>query len=57
MDCEKVALFILMLAVLVLTGCGRGARKDVAQKPQDDMNCVKRADLKLIAAALNKILR
>jgi ankyrin repeat protein len=54
MDSEKVALFILMLAVLVLTSCGRGARKDVTQKAQDDMNCVKRADLKLIAAALNR---
>jgi ankyrin repeat protein len=54
MACGKVALFVLMLVVLVLTGCGRGARKDVTQKAQDDRVCLKRADLKLIAAALNR---
>jgi hypothetical protein len=54
MGSEKVALLVLMLAVLVLTGCGRGAQKDVAQKAQGDMVCLKRADLKLIAAALKR---
>ena len=54
MACRKILLSGLMLFALVLTGCGRGARKDVAQKAQDDMVCLKRADLKLIAAALNR---
>jgi ankyrin repeat protein len=54
MASEKVALLVLMLAVLVLTGCGRGAQEDIAQRPQGDMVCLKRADLKLIAAALNR---
>ena len=52
MDCRKVALFILMLVVSVLTGCGQGARNGVTQKAKDDTVCLKRADLKLIAAAL-----
>jgi ankyrin repeat protein len=54
MACGKVAFFTLMLIVLALTGCGRGAPKDVTQKAQGDMVCLKRADLKLIAAALNR---
>ena len=53
MDCAKVALLILMLVVSGLTGCGQGARNGVTQKAQDDTVCLKRADLKLIAAALN----
>ena len=53
MDSGKVALFILMLVVLVLIGCGQGFRNGVAHKAQDDTVCLKRADLKLIAAALN----
>jgi len=54
MGSEKVALLVLMLAVFVLTGCGRSGQKDVAQKEQGDMVCLKRADLKLIAGALNR---
>jgi ankyrin repeat protein len=54
MECGKVALFVLMLVVLVFTGCGRGARKDATQNAQDDMVCKKRAELQLIAAALNR---
>jgi ankyrin repeat protein len=55
MNCKKVALFILTLVVfLVLTGCGRGARKDVTQETQDGMVCLKSASLKLISAALNR---
>ena len=53
MNCGKVAWFILMLVVLVLSGCGQGLRKGVAEKAQDDTVCLKRVDLKLIAAALN----
>jgi hypothetical protein len=52
MECGKVAFFILMLVVLVLSGCGQGFRNSVTQKAQDDTVCLKRADLKLIAAAL-----
>ncbi len=54
MVCGKVTLFALMLVVLVLTGCGRVARNDVAQTKQDDTVCLKRADLNLIAAALKR---
>lgn len=61
LDCERktmgrgnVALFVLVLVVLVLTGCGRSGPNDVAQKAQDDMVYLKRADLKLIAAALTR---
>ncbi len=54
MACGKVVMFALMLVGLVLTGCGLGARKDVAQETQDDMVCLKSASLKLIAAALNR---
>ena len=54
MGAEKVGLFILLLAALLLTGCGREAQRDVAQNAQDDVTCLKRADLKLIAAALNR---
>src|SRR6266404_1062446 len=53
MNCGKVALFILMPVVLVLSGCVQGFRNGVTQKAQDDTVCIKRADLKLIAAALN----
>jgi ankyrin repeat protein len=54
MDRGKVALFFLMPVVLVLPGCGQGSRNGVTQKAQDDTVCLKRADLKLIAAALNR---
>jgi ankyrin repeat protein len=54
MDCGKVALFFLMPVVLVLPGCGQGTRNGVTQKAQDNTVCLKRADLKLIAAALNR---
>ena len=50
MNCGKVALFILILVVLDLTGCGQ-PRKGVAEKAQDDTVCIKRADLKLIELA------
>jgi|ERR1041385_1023295 len=52
-DCEKVGLFVLMLAAL-LTGCGREAQTNVDQNAQNSVACLKRADLKLIAAALNR---
>ena len=52
MDSRKVALFTLMLVVLVLPGCGQGFRNGLTQKAQDNTLCLKRADLKLIAAAL-----
>jgi hypothetical protein len=54
MDCEKVAVFILMLVVLVLSGCGQGFRNGVTQKAQDDTVCLKRVDLKLIMIAKAK---
>ena len=50
----KVALFVLTLVVLGLIGCSRGLRKDIVQKEQADVVCLKRADIKLIAAALNR---
>ena len=50
----KVALFVLMFVLLGLIGCDRGARRDLAQKVQDDTACLKRADLKLISGALNR---
>jgi len=43
---------IRRVLTLDLTGCGQ-PRKGVAEKAQDDTVCIKRADLKLIAAALN----
>ena len=51
---KKVALFVLMFVVLGLIGCGRDTQKDIAQKEQADMVCLKRSDLKLIAGALNR---
>ena len=51
---RKVALFVLLLVVLVLTACGSGTRNEVAQKAEEDMVFLRRADLKLIAAALNR---
>jgi uncharacterized protein len=54
MGSDKVRLCVLTLAVLLLTGCGRGAQRDVVQNAQDGVACLKRADLKLIAAALNR---
>lgn len=49
---ENVGLFVLLLAALVLTGCG--GQRDVVQKTQDGVFCLKRADLRLISAALNR---
>jgi uncharacterized protein len=54
MVCEKVGLFVLVLAVLLLTNCARDAQKNVVQNAQDGLACLKRADLKLIAAALKR---
>ncbi len=54
MGSEKIGLFVLMLAALILTSCGRKAQRDVAQNAQDGVVCLKRADLKLIAAALKR---
>jgi ankyrin repeat protein len=54
MDREKVSLLVLMLAVLLLTSCGRDAHRDVAQNAQDGQPYLKRADVKLIAAALKR---
>jgi ankyrin repeat protein len=54
LGCEKVGLLVLMLAVLLLTSCGREAKRDVVQNAQDGVACLKRADLRLIAAALNR---
>ena len=54
MGCEKVGLSVLILAVLLLAGCGRSAQTNVVQNAQDGVACLKRADLKLIAAALNR---
>ena len=51
---KKVALFVLMFVVLGLISCGRDDQKDIAQKEQGDMVCLKRADLKLIAGALKR---
>ena len=48
----RVALFVLMFVFLGLIGCGHDAQKDIAQKEQGDMVCLKRADLKLISGAL-----
>ena len=53
MGCGKVVLFVLMLVVLVLTGCGRGARKEVVKK-DNDVVCIKRPDLKLVVAAIER---
>lgn len=47
MGCERCGLFVLMLAVLLLTSCGR-------ENAHDGLACLKKADLKLIAAALNR---
>lgn len=47
MGCERAGWFVLVLAVLLLTSCGR-------ENAQDGLACLKRADLKLIAAALNR---
>ena len=52
MACGKVAFFVSMLVVLGLISCGR-AQKDVAQNTPDNMVLLRRADLRLIAAALN----
>ena len=54
MDCQKAGLFVLMVAVLLLTNCGRDAQRDVTQNAIDGVACLKRADLKLIAAALKR---
>lgn len=54
MGSEKVALFVLMLGVLLSTSCSRNGQRDVAQNAQDGVACLKRADLKLIAAAFNR---
>ena len=51
---EKVCLFVLMLAVLLSTSCGRDRQRNVAQNAQDSVPCLKRADLKLISAALKR---
>jgi ankyrin repeat protein len=53
MGCGKVALFGWMLVVLVLTGCGRGARKEVV-KEDNDVVCIKRPDLRLVVAAIER---
>lgn len=53
MGCGKVALFVLILVVLVLTGCGRGARKEVV-KENNDVVCIKRPDLTLVVAAIER---
>jgi ankyrin repeat protein len=52
MSCEKCALFLLMIAVLGLTGCSRSVRNDSTPAGQKDGDWVKRADVRLIAAAL-----
>lgn len=51
MPSVKVGWFVLVLVVMS-TGCDRVARKDVVQESQTDAVCLKRADVKLIAAAL-----
>jgi uncharacterized protein len=51
---QKVGFSVLMLAVLILTGCGRAAQRDVVQNAQDGTPCLKRADVKLISAALKR---
>ena len=53
MGCVKVALFVLMLVVLVSTGCGRGAQDKVV-KEDNDVLYIKRADLRLVVAAMER---
>jgi uncharacterized protein len=50
---RRSLLFVLMTALLVLTGCGRGVRNNT-QARQNDGDCVKRADVKLLVAALKR---
>jgi uncharacterized protein len=52
---RRLSLLVLMAALLALTGCAGSARKEVLNAG-DHVACVKRTDLRLIVAALNRNL-
>jgi ankyrin repeat protein len=54
MDCGKPALFVLVFLALVLAGCDRSSQNDIVQQVQQDQNCLKRVDVRLIAATLKR---
>jgi hypothetical protein len=46
MGCEKVGLFVLMVALPGLTSCARDTQRDVVQNAQEGVACIKESGSK-----------